>query len=72
MCAGCRTPQTGLTISPASLGALATRCQGTLIQWLAGEKASAGGREARRFFEELIESHLERKLVTRELLAEEV
>lgn len=72
LCAGCRSPQTGLTISPASLGAMATRCQGTLDHWLAGEKAPAGGRETRRFFEELIESHLERKLVTRELLAEEV
>jgi hypothetical protein len=28
-------------------------------------------KEARRFFEELIEAHLERKLVTRELLAED-
>jgi len=72
LCAGCRTSQTSLTVSAASLGMLATRCQGTLDLWLAGEKAPAGVREARRFLEELIESHLERKLVTRQLLAEEV
>ena len=72
LCAACRILQTSLTVSAASLGMLATRCQGALDHWLAGDKAPAGVREARRFFEELIESHLERKLVTRELLAGEV
>jgi DNA repair protein RecO (recombination protein O) len=72
LCAGCHTGQTSFTVSVASLGMLATRCQGMLDLWLAGEKAPAGVRESRRFFEELIESHLERKLVTRPLLAEEV
>jgi DNA repair protein RecO (recombination protein O) len=72
LCANCRTGQTGLTVSVGSLGMLAARCQGTLDLWLAGEKAAAGVREARRFLEELIESHLEGKLVTRQLLAGEV
>jgi DNA repair protein RecO (recombination protein O) len=72
LCANCRTGQTSLTVSAGSLGILAARCQGTLDLWLAGEKAAAGVREARRFLEELIESHLEGKLVTRQLLAGEV
>jgi hypothetical protein len=49
------------------------RCQGPLDQWLVTEKVPPPGiREARRFFEDVIESHLERKLVTRPLLADEV
>jgi hypothetical protein len=49
-----------------------TACAGPLDRWLAGEKPPEGCREARRFFEELIETHADRKLVTRSLLAEEV
>jgi hypothetical protein len=55
-----------------TLGALEMACLGPLDKWLAKEKAPAGCREARRFYEQLIESHAEAKLVTRELLAAEV
>ena len=47
-------------------------CLGPLDTWLAEQKAPAGVLQARRFFEEIIESHLERKLVTRGMLEEEV
>jgi hypothetical protein len=51
---------------------LQAACQGPLDKWLATEKAPAGCREGRRFYEQLIESHAEARLVTRELLAAEV
>ena len=71
LCAACRPPQGSTALNVESLLKLAAACQGTLERWFAAEKSPVGLREARRFFEELIESHLERKLVTRELLAEE-
>jgi DNA repair protein RecO (recombination protein O) len=71
LCAACRLPQASQQVSLASLGKLVASCQGTLDRWISAEKPPADSREARRFFEELIEAHLERKLVTRELLAEE-
>jgi DNA repair protein RecO (recombination protein O) len=79
-CTGCRsgeaaypTVQGGasLTVSREALAMAQQACQGPLDPWLAAEKAPPGVRQARRFFEEVIESHLERKLVTRALLAEE-
>lgn len=71
LCAACRALQGSTALNVESLLKLAAACQGTLERWFAADKSPAGLREARRFFEELIESHLERKLVTRELLAEE-
>jgi DNA repair protein RecO (recombination protein O) len=71
-CGACRRSPADQTVAPGLLAVIASGCQGTLDRWLAAEKAPAGVRETRRFFEELIESHLERKLVTRQLLAEEV
>jgi hypothetical protein len=49
-----------------------TVCREPLDKWLAQEKAPPGCREARHFFEEIIESHTERRLVTRQMMAEEV
>lgn len=71
-CAGCRVAGVQQTMGAKTLGVLETACLGPLDKWLAAEKAPAGCREARRFYEELIESHAEVKLVTRELLAAEV
>jgi hypothetical protein len=53
------------------LAVLKSASQLPLERWLTAEKAPEGCREARLFFEELIETHIERKLVTRPLLAEE-
>lgn len=72
LCANCRTSPGGQAVSPKVLAMVQAACQAPLDRWLAAEKAPEGCREARRFFEELIESHLERKLLTRRLLAEEV
>lgn len=69
-CARCKTPGTKLAVSAKAL-ALAKSASGSpLERWLEAQKDQPGGREARLFLEELIESHLERKLVTRPLLSE--
>jgi DNA repair protein RecO (recombination protein O) len=72
LCSDCRPAQAGIGISSGARAMVQARCQGPLEQWLTGEKPAPGVREAQRFFEELIESHLERKLVTRPLLADEI
>ncbi len=69
-CAACRPPHQGQVMSVEGLLNLVASCQTTLARWVAAEKSPANLKDARRFFEELIESHLERKLITRELLAE--
>jgi len=70
-CSACRLPRDSFSISVRDVVAAAGSCQGTLDRWMASGKPSGGLAAVRRFLEELIESHLERKLVTRELLAEE-
>ncbi len=72
LCQGCRTAAATQAL-PATLLALVRQARhATLDRWLATEAPpSQGCLEARLFFEELIESHIERKLVTRELLAME-
>jgi len=70
-CDSCRSPQASQAVSVEGLSKLTACCQGTLDRWISTERPPAGVREARRFFEELIETHLERKLVTRPLLDEE-
>jgi DNA repair protein RecO (recombination protein O) len=72
LCAACRTSMASLAVSATALALVRNACLSPLARWLAAEKAPAGCREARRFLEELIESHLERRLVTRAQLAEEV
>jgi DNA repair protein RecO (recombination protein O) len=70
LCESCRTGITGqrLWISPA----VRAGCQRPLERWFTEETAPAGCREARRFFEDLIETHAERKLVTRTIMEEAV
>ena len=72
LCLECRLAGAKETVSPQALALLRAARQLPLDRWLAAEKAPPGCREARLFFEELIESHIERKLVTRALLREEV
>ncbi len=71
-CERCRAGQADQAISAKALELLETARQSALDRWLIAEKAPPGCREARIFFEELIESHLERRLTTRPLLAEAV
>jgi len=68
LCESCRT-------GPGSQQVLVTAavragCQRPLERWISEEKAPAGCREARRFFEDLIETHAEHKLVTRAMMEE--
>ena len=70
VCDNCRTGGAGLRVSVAP--AVRAGCQKPLERWIAEEKAPADCREARRFFEDLIETHSERKLVTRAMMEEAV
>jgi len=72
LCRECRLPGAKQQVSGAALAMVRTACHLQLDRWLAQEKAPPGCREARRFFEEIIETHVERKLVTREMMEEEV
>jgi len=72
LCGDCRIAAARETISMDALAAIREGCKASLADWLAAEKPVAGSRQVRRFLEEIIESHLEKKLVTRPLLSEEV
>jgi DNA repair protein RecO (recombination protein O) len=71
-CRECRVPGASQRVSAAALAMVRASCQIPLDKWLAQEKAPAGCREARRLFEEIIESHTEKKLITRQMMEEEV
>lgn len=69
-CADCRTGITPRRVSAQAL-ALAETARGVAPDaWIAAPAPAGEIGETRRFLEDLIESHAERKLVTRELLAE--
>ena len=72
LCGRCKIGATRHSVSVQALAFVRTARQASLDQWLAQEKAPAGCREARLFLEEVIDSHAEKRLVTRSLLAEEV
>jgi DNA repair protein RecO (recombination protein O) len=72
LCESCRTGVTGQRISPQVIATVRSGCQRPLERWISEEKAPAGCREARRFLEDLIEVHAERKLVTRAMMEEAV
>jgi len=70
-CESCRTAASARQISAQATAALRAGCRRPLEQWMREEKAP-DCREARRFLEELIETHADRKLVTRAMMEEEV
>ena len=76
LCLDCRKgvrDQAGDALESVSVEALALAAvarQAPLDRWLA-QPVPGGCREARRFFEELVETHADKKLVTRQFLAEE-
>jgi DNA repair protein RecO (recombination protein O) len=74
LCAECRVGRTGFaprSATAAALGLAAGIRRAPLDQWLAGETPADAVRELRLLLEELLESHAEKKFVTRELLNEE-
>ncbi len=71
VCEACRTSGVNRTVSAQALAYAASARPLPLDRWLAVGSAPPDYPQARRFFEELIEAHIERKLVTRKLLAAE-
>jgi DNA repair protein RecO (recombination protein O) len=71
LCRECKLPGS-LRLSAEALTMIRTCCHLPLEKWLAQEKEPVGCREGRQFLEETIETHLERKLVTRQMMQEEV
>jgi len=73
-CVACQKTRPGASrrkISAQALALARVMRQSPLERWLAEPSPRSTG-EARRFFEELVGTHAEKILVTRELLAEEV
>lgn len=70
VCDTCRIPG-GQKIDVGLLASIATCCQGTLDRWIDSGPPAPGLRGIRQLLEQIIESHLERKLITPDLLAEE-
>jgi DNA repair protein RecO (recombination protein O) len=74
LCVACQKSQPGASrrkISAKALALARVMRESPLDRWLAETPPAETG-EARRFFEELVETHAEKKLVTRELLAEDI
>ena len=71
-CESCRTGIASYRLTPQVSAAVSAGCRRQLEQWISEEKAPAGCAEARRFLEDLIETHAERKLVTRAMMEESV
>jgi DNA repair protein RecO (recombination protein O) len=72
LCETCRTGVASDRLSPEVSTAVEAGCRRQLERWMSEEKAPTGCREARRFLEDLIETHAERKLVTRAMMEEAV
>ena len=72
VCSNCRRGSSAERISSGALGLIPAFQATRIEQWLEAEKAPPGTRELRRLLEQIIEAHLERKLTTRALLAEEI
>jgi DNA repair protein RecO (recombination protein O) len=71
LCRDCKPPGSR-RVSAATLAMVRAACHAPLDKWLTEQNAPPGCREARLFFEELVESHTEKKLVTRQMMEEEV
>ena len=72
VCSRCRNGSSLERISAGALGLIPAFRSVRIEQWIEKEAAPPGTRELRRLLEQIIEAHLERKLTTRSLLAEEI
>jgi DNA repair protein RecO (recombination protein O) len=72
VCSRCRNGVALERISAGALGLISAFRTVRIEQWIEKEAAPPGTRELRRLLEQIIEAHLERKLTTRSLLAEEI
>jgi DNA repair protein RecO (recombination protein O) len=71
LCQACRQPGMRASVPVAALARIREACRGPLDRWTLSEPAPPGTRQVRLFLEEVIEAHLEKKLVTRGMLEEE-
>jgi DNA repair protein RecO (recombination protein O) len=69
-CGACLAPADAFSVPVTAIRAAVEGCHGTLDHWIAAGKATPELKGIRRFLEELVLTHLERGLVTRDLLAD--
>jgi len=72
LCARCQTGGGRRSVSADALALAGIVRQAPLDRWLAASSPPLGCQEARLLFEELVESHADKKFITRDLLKEEV
>jgi DNA repair protein RecO (recombination protein O) len=72
VCSSCRTSASAGQVSGNALGLIDAFRSTRIEQWIEKEVAPPGTRELRRLLEQIIETHLEKKLATRALLADEI
>jgi DNA repair protein RecO (recombination protein O) len=70
VCKDCRASGMKQSVSPHARSLASSLRSRRLEEWIRSEPASPGSGDLRELFEELIEGHLERKLITRPILAE--
>jgi DNA repair protein RecO (recombination protein O) len=72
VCSQCRSGVMTERISASALALIPALRTVRIEQWIEKEEALHGTRELRRLLEQIIEAHLEKKLTTRAMLAEEI
>ena len=71
VCQDCRSPLSPHRVAAEALGLAGPLRESPPAAWFASEQPGQPVRELRRLLETLIEFHVERKLITRELLAQD-
>ena len=72
VCADCRGGSSTERVTASALKLIPAFSTARIEQWIEAAPAAPGTRELRRLLEQIIEAHLERKLTTRAMLAEEI
>jgi len=72
VCARCKSAASNEQVSAGALGLVPAFRTARIEQWIEKEAAPLGISELRRLLEQIIEAHLEKKLTTRAMLADEI
>jgi DNA repair protein RecO (recombination protein O) len=72
VCSRCRSGSSMERVSAGALDLVPAFRTARIEQWIENDPAPPGTRELRRLLEQIIEAHLEKKLTTRAMLADEV
>jgi len=72
VCARCKSAASNEQVSAGALGLVPAFRTARIEQWIEKEAAPQGISELRRLLEQIIEAHLEKKLTTRAMLADEI